>query len=421
MQPLSIFLATILNPISDTQCDYFPEGALVVKGDKVVEVGPRQKILKKYAGKSSVQFLDYTDYVILPAFFDMHFHWVQDDVRQMPKDNLLTWLKNYTWPYEAKFKNKNYAKKKAKEFFKKLALSGTLGGACYSSIHGNALENAMDAVKGDFVIGNVLMTMNSPVYLSQTEKEAVELVKKYSTRYKHRYAMTPRFAITTHMEVMQKGSALAKKNKSFMQTHLSETENEIDFVLSLFPESKTYTDIYSEAGMLGPKTIMGHGIYLSDRELKLLAKSKTAIAHCPTSNAPIKEKGLGSGLFNFEKIEKYNVRWALGSDIGGGPFLSMFDVMRSFVLQNKKNKKATFVKALYRATVAGAELLNLQKTHGNLAAKKQANFIMVKKPRGKFKTAEELIGKITLTHQNSRDKYDYLIDSVFHQGKALRF
>lgn len=421
MQPLNVYLATILNPISDTKCEFFPEGALVIRGEKILEIGPRQAIIKKYTGKKDVAFFDHSDQVIIPAFFDMHFHWVQDDVRQMPKDNLLTWLKNYTWPYEAKFKNKNYAKKKAKLFFKRLAQTGTLGGACYSSLHGNALENAMNEVKGDFVIGNVLMTMNSPEYLSQSKSEAISLVKKYATKYKHRYAMTPRFAITTHMDVMQEGSRLAKKNKSFMQTHLSETENEIDFVLSLFPENKTYTDIYREAGMLGPKTIMGHGIYLSDEELKLLAKSKTAIAHCPTSNAPIKEKGLGSGLFNFKKAEKFKVRWALGSDIGGGPYLSMFDVMRSFVTQNKKNRQATFVRALYRATLAGAEILNLGKTHGNLSKGKRATFIMINKPKGKVTGAEQCLKKITLSHQSCREQYDYLIDSIFLDGKELRF
>lgn len=419
MQPLNVYVATILNPISDTKCDYFAEGALVVKDDKIIDVGALKTIVKKLNPKQRIYFHDYTDMVVIPAFFDMHFHWVQDDVRQMPKDNLLTWLKNYTWPYEAKFKNKNYSKKKAKQFFQKLARAGTLGGACYSSLHGNALEDAMKEVKGEFVIGNVLMTMNSPEYLTQSKKEAVDLVKKYSAKYKHRYAMTPRFAITADMDVMQAGSKLAKKNKSFMQTHLSETENEIEFVLSLFPQNKTYTDIYREAGMLGPKTIMGHGIYLNDNELKMLAKTKTAIAHCPTSNAPIKEKGLGSGLFNFEKAEKFKVRWALGSDIGGGPFLSMFDVMRSFVLQNSGKKKATYTKALYRATLAGAELLNLGKSHGNLSRGKRANFLMIKKPTGKIKNGEELLKKITLTHQSQREKYDYLIDFIFLNGEEL--
>lgn len=419
MKKTQIYLATILNPQNDLKCDFYDDGALVVRGDKIIDIGTATQIIKKYQGKKDIEYIDYSDSVILPTFFDMHFHWVQDDVREMPKDDLLEWLKNYTWPYEAKFKNKAYATKKAKEFFSRLVQTGTLGGACYSSLHEVALDEAMKYAQGDFVIGNVLMTMNSPEYLSETKDQAVKKVQKFTAKYKNRYAMTPRFAITTHMDVMQKGSSLAKKHKSFMQTHLSETKNEIDFVLSLFPEYKTYTDIYRGANMLSDKTIMGHGIHLSEEELKLLAKTKTVVAHCPTSNAPLKEKGLGSGLFDFERAEKHKVRWALGSDIGGGPFLSMFDVMRSFVEQNKKNKKATFVKALYRATLAGASVLKLEKKTGNFKAGKTANFFLCDKPKKSAKNAEELLKNLIQPMAKKRSAYDHLPTGVYYQGQQL--
>ncbi len=419
MNSTKIYLSTILNPQTDTKCDYYADGALVVKNDKIIKIGNALQIIKEYSGKKDVIYVDCMDSVMLPSFFDMHFHWVQDDVREMPKDNLLEWLKNYTWPYEAKFKNKAYAEKKAHEFFSRLIATGTLGGACYSSLHETALIEAFKHVVGDFVIGNVLMTMNSPDYLSETKTQAVNKVKKFSSKYKNRYAMTPRFAITTHMEVMQEGAKLAKKNKSFMQTHLSETKNEIDFVLSLFPGHKTYTDIYHKAKMLSAKTIMGHGIHLTKPELQLLAKTKTVIAHCPTSNAPLKEKGLGSGLFDFAQAEKMKVRWALGSDIGGGPYLSMFDVMRSFVDQNKKNKKATYVKALYRSTLAGAEVLEKGKLSGNLNVKKQANFILCPKPKGKLLDAESVLKALIHPYRKTRHEYDYLPTNVFYQGEQL--
>jgi guanine deaminase len=419
MNKTQIYLATILNPFSDTKCDYLSDGALVVRGQKILDIGSATQMIKKYQGKKNIEYIDYSDSVLLPTFFDMHFHWVQDDVREMPKDNLLEWLKNYTWPYEAKFKNKSYAKKKAKEFFTRLVQTGTLGGACYSSLHEVALEEAMKNAKGDFVIGNVLMTMNSPDYLSETKEQAIKKVQKFTAKYKHRYAMTPRFAITTHMDVMQKAAGLAKKHKSFMQTHLSETKNEIDFVLSLFPEHKTYTGIYNGANMLSDKTIMGHGIHLSEEELKLLSKTKTVIAHCPTSNAPLKEKGLGSGLFDFARAEKHKVRWVLGSDIGGGPFLSMFDVMRSFVDQNKKNKKATFIKALYRSTLAGAEVLKVEKKAGNFKIGKEANFILCEMPKKSSKNAEELLKNLIEPLAKQRNGYDQLPTGVFYQGKQL--
>ena len=102
---------------------------------------------------------------------------------------------------------------------------------------------------------------------------------------------------------------------------------------------------------------MGHGIHLSSSELSMLKKTKTAIAHCPTSNAPISKKGLGSGLFDLKTISKNKIRWALGSDIGAGPYLSMVDVMNSFVSQHKKQGLANYTRAFYRATLAGEEII----------------------------------------------------------------
>lgn len=419
----------ILNPHSDKKCDYYPQGLLVIKGQKIKDLLPLDKGMKKYADKiTQKNLIDFGHSVILPGFFDMHFHWVQDDVREMPKDSLLEWLQKYTFPTEMKFAEKKFAAEKAKFFFKKLSSAGTIGGACYSSIHETAISAAMDNVQGDFVIGNVLMNMNSPVELTQSEQESLQLTKKMIKKYGRRHCFTPRFAITTTPKVMKEGSRMADKAKCFKQTHLSETPAEIDFVLSIyknlpgFEKVSSYTEIYEKTGMLGKNSLMGHGIHLSTKELKTLKKTKTSLIHCPTSNAPIKDKGLGSGLFNFKTVENSKVRWALGSDIGGGPFLSMFDVMRSFVDQNKKlkNSAATYIKALYRSTLAGAEILGVAKTAGNLVKGKDASFIVVPLDKNiKPRNAEELLNKLVGQHKLKREKYDSLVVSTFYKGKIL--
>jgi guanine deaminase len=227
---------------------------------------------------------------------------------------------------------------------------------------------------------------------------------------------------------MKETAKIAKKNKSFIQTHLSETENEIDYVMSIyknikgFTKTKSYTDIYDKCGILSAKTIMGHGIYLSKDELAVLKKTKTSIAHCPTSNAPIKEQGLGSGLFDFKKIEKNKIAWALGSDIGGGPYLSMFDVIRSFVDQNKKHKVsgATYIKGLYRATLAGAEMLQLEKESGNLKPLKMANFIVLHTPKKKLhETVEDILKALVKPIQKKRILSDKIVEMTFCKGELV--
>lgn len=429
MQKYAFYRGLILNPQSDKKCDFIPDGMLVVEDGKIKDLLPFPKGLKKYSKWiTNKNIVDFKHSVILPSFFDMHFHWVQDDVREMPKDSLLEWLQKYTFPTEMKFAQKEFAQKKAKVFFKKLSASGTLGGACYSSIHETALSAAMKEVKGDFVIGNVLMNMHSPEELTQSENESIQLTQKFIKKFGPRHCFTPRFAITTTPKVMKEGSRLADKAKCFKQTHLSETPAEIDFVLSIyrslpgFEHVKSYTDIYKQTGMLGKRSLMGHGIHLSDKELKTLQKTKTSVIHCPTSNAPIKELGLGSGLFDFKKVEKFKISWALGSDIGGGPFLSMFDVMRSFVDQNKKKaaREATYTKALYRSTLAGAKILECDKKSGNLKKNKDANFIVVPlKSKKELRNPEEVLTQIIGPLKKQRAGYDSLVTQTCFKGKMI--
>lgn len=429
-----VVFACILNPKTDKKCQLIKDGALVLAPKKkageqiyvIEDIGPRNRVVKKL--KDGFQVLDYSKQIIMPSFFDMHFHWVQDDVREMPKDSLLEWLDRYTFPTERKFNNKAYSKKQSKFFFNRMIETGTLGGACYSSIHEHTLDDAMSNVKGDFVIGNVLMTINSPKFLTQKKEDAIALVDRLVAKYGKRYALTPRFAIATDPETMKETGRIAKKKKCFIQTHLSETPNEIDFVTGLyqgmkgFEKIKNYTEIYKKVGLLGSRTIMGHGIHLKPEELKMLSTSKTAIAHCPTSNAPIKENGLGSGLFNFKMIEKAKIRWALGSDIGGGPILSMFDVIRSFVDQNKKAKVsgATYTKALYRSTLAGAQILEMDKVKGNLDIGKEANFIVLPKMTLKAEDdVESVMKRLINKGRKNRIDYDSLVEKVFFKGELL--
>jgi guanine deaminase len=432
-QKLKFYIATILNPKNDKACDYFKHGLLVSELEgkcwRIKDLLALDMGMKIYGRKMTVSNThDFGQSVILPGFFDMHFHWVQDDVRQMPKDSLLEWLEKYTFPTEMKFSDKKYAAARASDFFRTLTAQGTIGGACYSSIHEHAIKAAMKEVKGHFVVGNVVMNMNSPEALTQGEDESIELTRRLISKYGKRYCFTPRFAITTTPRVMKEGSKLADKAGCFKQTHLSETPQEIAFVLSLYREIpgfekvKSYTDIYQKSGMLGKRSLMGHGIHLSQTELATLKRTQTSLIHCPTRNAPINQHGLGSGLFDFRNVEKARVRWALGSDIGGGPFLSMFDVMRSFVDQNKRKKRsdATYVKALYRSTLAGAKILGVEKVSGNLTKGKELSFIVVSLPsQNPPSDPETLLKKLIDPHKRSRQDYAKLVKAVFLNGKKI--
>jgi guanine deaminase len=428
---LKFYRGPVLRSLRDNLSEYFEDALIVTqksgkKEGQIVAIGEAPKVANEFKLDLS-SFKKNTD-LLMPAFFDTHFHWVQDDVRQMPKVSLIEWLERYTFPEEAKYSDRKFSSVKAKRFWERILSVGTIGGLCYSSIHEVALEEAFKYAPEDFYIGNVLMTMNCPEEIRQSPHTACASVDNCADRYKGRYVCSPRFAPTTCPETMQASATAAARHDCFQQTHLGETKNEIKWVLDIYSEIegfegvKTYTEIYERVKMLGPKTIFGHCIYLDESEWKLLADSGSCIASCPSSNAPIEQLGIGSGLFDYEKAEQMGIPWALASDIGGGPFLSMFDVMRSFVEQNSEAGRhtATFTKALHRSTYKGAELMNLSADRGMLKVGYYLDAICVPMPSGLPAGAngeavlEALIGLIP-----SRESTDTFVNETIIRGKSF--
>ena len=109
-----------------------------------------------------------------------------------------------------------------------------------------------------------------------------------------------------------------------MQSHLSESPAEIARVRELFPEALDYTDVYDRAGLLGPRTLLAHGVHLGEREYQRLHDTFATVVHCPTANS-----FLGSGIFDRSMASRPErpVGIALGTDIGAGTGYSMLHTL----------------------------------------------------------------------------------------------
>lgn len=427
-----IFRGPIVNPYSDSHCELHMDGCLILQqfgsGEdyRVDNIGPWNELEHQLPNEGNFQIRKTGHQVILPSFFDLHFHWVQDEVRQKPKKDLLAWLKEFTWPHEARFGDESYSKQKSAQFADYLLQCGTLGGIGYGSPHPHTVDHALSAFTGDFVIGNALMTMNSPSYLVQSPNRTLQTVLTLSEKYRHRYALTPRLAPVVDPDIMSQAVRTIMRNDGFIQTHLSETKDEVQWALDVFRKHPgfekvaSYTEIYDRCRILQSKSVLAHCIYLNSDELQLIAKRGSAIAHCPSSNAPVVQDGLGSGLFDFRTADALGIPWALGSDVGGGPWLSMLDVIQSFVSQNRDHgfNDATYVKGLYRATLKAAEILDTSNTCGNLQKGKWANFVLAPLPKT-AESAETLLESLIAPLANTREKYDQLVDATYYRGRLV--
>jgi len=194
------------------------------------------------------------------------------------------------------------------------------------------------------------------------------------------YAVTPRFAVACSEEMLRRSAALAAETGTYWQTHLAEDRHEIEEVHRLFPEAADYTAVYERAGALGPRSIFAHGIYLSDREVEALAASGASLAHCPSSNL-----FLASGAMPLARYRAAGLSIGLGSDVAGGPDLSLFSVMRAGAyvqsgLRTIRGDDGPILRPLdwlALASLQGARALGIGDSVGSLERGKEADFIAV--------------------------------------------
>jgi len=131
-------------------------------------------------------------------------------------------------------------------------------------------------------------------------------------------------------------------------------------VKQLEPDCDNYTQVYEKSGLLGPRTVLAHCIYLSDQEIQTIQKSGSGVSHCPNSNFSLK-----SGVCNVQRLRRAGVKVGLGTDCSGGFSPSIVNAMRQAVIASNTLSWApqietplSFSDALYLATRGGAQLLD---------------------------------------------------------------
>jgi len=416
--------ADFLHFLSESEMIFIPNGILWVEDGKVKTIGSEEEILPKL--DKNIPFRDYSNKLILPGFIDGHVHAVQTQAIASYGKQLLDWLKTYVFPLEDKFKDEKFARHSIRFFLKQLLINGTTTAAIFPSRHPIAtsilFEEALN-LNMRIVSGKTCMDKNAPEYLCDktelTYSENLQLIEKYHEKGRLNYALTPRFAITSSEEQL---TALGNLKKDFpkipVQTHVSESRQEVENVKKIFPKSKNYLDVYDTYGYLGKGSLMAHAIYFQEDEWIRMAETQTSIVHCPTSNL-----FLGSGLFNLKKCREHNIPLALGSDVGAGNSFSMLKTAaEAYKVAALQNIEFTARNAFYLLTLGGAKALNQDLFIGNFEIGKEADFIVIET------AATELMQERLVSAKNIDEVLFVLmmlgdernIQSVFLQGEEIK-
>ncbi|RYF82193.1 MAG: guanine deaminase [Comamonadaceae bacterium] len=370
-------------------------GAALFEQDGLLVTGPdaqgRERVLDagSYAAVAprhpDVQVTHWPGRILAPGFVDMHIHFPQLDIIGAPADGLLPWLENYTFPAEARFADAAHAQEAATFFFDELLRQGVTTALTFCTSH----PASVDAFFGEaqrrklrMIGGKVLQDRHSPDGVrDQTEQSLIDteaLIQHWHGTDRLGYAITPRFAPTsTDAQLRGAGELAAKYSDTWIHSHVAENKDEVKWARELFPQARSYLDVYTGFGLMRERAVYAHCIHFDDADRQLMHETKTAAAVSPTSNL-----FLGSGFFDFDGAQRTHMQHGLASDVGGGTSFSPFHTMLAAYYigregQTKPGMSLPPSRLWWLHTAGAARSLGLEGTIGNLQPGCEADFLVL--------------------------------------------
>jgi len=351
-------------------------GALALEGDRIVAVGARAEIDRRYQPR---QRLDRPDALILPGLINAHAHAPMSLFRGIADDlRLEEWLEKYIFPAEAKNVSPEFVRWGTRLACLEMLLSGTTTYAdmyYFEDVIAEVTREAgMRGVLGETIIG-------FPVPDAKTPADALRFTERFIQRFRNDPLIVPAVAphalYTNSQETLRACRALANRYQVPLLTHVAETKPRRDEALAKFKKSPVAA--LDSWGIFQGRTLVAHAVWVDDADLRILKARGVGIAHCPSSNMK-----LASGVAPVVKMLALGLNTGLGTD-GPAGSNNDFNLLEEMDLAAKLQKVSTgdpqalpAPQALEMATIRGARALGLDKQIGSLEAGKRADLITLR-------------------------------------------
>jgi len=370
------------------------DGAVAIENGEIVNVGKTVDVKRKYNGEIEI---DATHKIVMPGFIDCHVHLAQALIRGV-EDNrrLISWLNERIWPLQGVY-DEEIGRTSAQLCCLEMIKSGT---TCFA-------ETLIQTRYGFDEIAKVVSEMGMRAALAKTimeaagyaaEEQAIAEGMRESREESTREAMVmiekwhkagndrirvwfgPRPPGACSPDLFREVSELSRKYGTGVNIHLAEVREDVAYLKERF--DKTPMEFMNEVGLTGPNIMLIHAVWLTDKDIKLLAQTKTNICHCPSSNMK-----LASGFARVPEMLEAGVNVALGCD--GGVSNDCYDMIREMKIAALIHKArlqsptaVTAEQAIEIATINGAKALSWDDKIGSLEVGKRADIILIdaKKP-----------------------------------------
>jgi 5-methylthioadenosine/S-adenosylhomocysteine deaminase len=402
----------------DAQHRLIDDGAVAIRGDRILAVGTRGEIEKRF---QAAHRLDRPEALIMPGLINTHTHAAMSLFRGIADDlKLQDWLEKYIFPAEAKNVTPDFVLWGTRLACLEMMLSGTTTFVDMYYFEDRVAQATKEAgMRG--VLGETMVRFKSPD--AATPKDALRFTEKFIQKYKGDPLITPAVAphaiYTNNDADLQAARRLANKYREPLVIHLSETKTENDDALRT--RGLTPTGLLDKLGVLNGPTIAAHGVWLDDADMRILKARGVGIAHCPSSNMK-----LASGIAPVMKLLRLGVPVGLGTD-GPAGSNNDFDLMEEMNLAADLQKVATrdptvlpAEQAVAMATIVGAHVAGLDRQIGSLEAGKRADLITLRLDRPHAVPLYNVYSQIVYALKGS-DVQDVVVNGkpIVRDGRSL--
>ena len=361
----------------------FDPGSVLVEGDRIAAVGPADE-LDAEAGDAEV--LDVAGHAVIPGLHNCHLHsgLLRGTAESM---SLWDWLRTYVDPAHRALTSE-IAEAASLLCYTEAVRGGTTSVLdMWRFMDGSAraaeavgIRATLAPYVADLPGYDYFESIESNRLLLERHRESAEGRVRAWIGLEHLFYCSP--------EAFRAAAALAEEFDTGIHTHSSETTWEVEESLERF--GRRPLEEFFNRGILGERTVVAHCVWLDDREIDLLARTGTSVAHCPCSNMK-----LSSGPARIGDMRGAGVAVGIGTD--GEKENNNLDMLEEMKFASLLQKVSTLDPTagdpwdvLDMATLSGARVLGLDAVTGSLEPGKQADVVTV--DLGKLHTTPVLHG-----------------------------
>ena len=353
--------------------DVFPSGAVAVRDEIIVAVGPAEELLSEYEAN---EIVDCSGQVIMPGLINAHTHVPMTLFRGLNDDlRLDVWL-GYLMPLEREFITPEFVRLGTQIACAEMIRSGV---TTFADMY--YFEDAIAEVTAEIgmraLLGQTLIVFPSPD--ADSYEDALVLCRRFIEKWLGHSlinpAVSPHAWYTATPGLLRACADLARAFDVPVHTHISETALEAENCQE--QNQMPVVAWNAQHGILQTKLLAAHCVHLNHDEMIDLKEAGAGVAHCPSSNLK-----LASGIAQTGMMVEMGINVGVGTD---GPAsnndLDMFEEMRlTALLAKTKSNDPTVVparKALEMATIGGARAVHLSDHTGSLEPGKRADVAIV--------------------------------------------